>query len=271
MNGAQPGNQRYRGYRVAFTLIELLICIAIAAVVLGVLLPALASAKRGAQTTTCVASIRAAVFEITGFADAHDGFVPSVPRWEDQNYEGHLVPQGRLDFPDGSFLQTAYFPAGRWWAAALRREGPLTSAWTCPAFDPADHLRTRYFYGDRRIFYAMGQPLPLSSYEMSEAFRADPGYWRSGRMRTLADLSPQRLYRVSFPSRKVLLYERVVLHEDTPPRAFWESTGPVAMADGSAGTRNAADALPGVRNILESPQWETRLRNTREGILGIDF
>ena len=256
----------------AFTLLELLVSIAIIALLLAVLLPALSGARASARDATCIASLRSATVEVQGFADAHQGWVPSVPKWVDPHSVGNVLPQARLDYPDGSYVQMSYFPAGRWWAAAMLADGLSIGAWTCSGFDATEHLNTRYFYNGQPVFYAMGQPVPLSTYEMSEAFRAHPRYWSRGRARTSPrELVPQRIDQVAFPSQKVLLYEEVITHQSDPPYSFWNDSGPVAMSDGSVGLRSADDARPGVSNRLDIPGCETRIRNTVDGILGIDY
>ncbi|MBL8876788.1 MAG: DUF1559 domain-containing protein [Phycisphaerae bacterium] len=65
----------------AFTLIELLIVIAIIATLIGILLPALGSARDGARTTKCLGNIRTIGTALSQYADANKGNLPHWSAW----------------------------------------------------------------------------------------------------------------------------------------------------------------------------------------------
>ncbi len=65
----------------AFTLIELLIVIAIIATLIGILLPALAGARENARTTKCASNLRTIGTSLTLYADANKGTFPYWSAW----------------------------------------------------------------------------------------------------------------------------------------------------------------------------------------------
>jgi prepilin-type processing-associated H-X9-DG protein/prepilin-type N-terminal cleavage/methylation domain-containing protein len=60
----------------AFTLIELLVVIGIIVVLIGVLLPALSTARQQALTVTCLSNLRQMVIAVHNYADAYNGQYP---------------------------------------------------------------------------------------------------------------------------------------------------------------------------------------------------
>lgn len=61
-----------------FTLIELLVVIAVIAVLIGVLLPALASARRAGRSSVCLSNLRQIAIICRQYADDHKGRGPAI-------------------------------------------------------------------------------------------------------------------------------------------------------------------------------------------------
>ncbi|MGH7132979.1 MAG: type II secretion system protein, partial [Phycisphaerales bacterium] len=72
--------------RRAFTLIELLVVIALIALLIGILMPALAGARRAARTTKCLANVRSVSQSLTMYANAARDRFPHWSAW--QTYHG---------------------------------------------------------------------------------------------------------------------------------------------------------------------------------------
>ena len=65
----------------SFTLIELLIVIAIIAILAGMLLPALKAARAKAQSIACTSNLRQLGIYNMNYSDAYKGFILYTPYW----------------------------------------------------------------------------------------------------------------------------------------------------------------------------------------------
>jgi prepilin-type processing-associated H-X9-DG protein/prepilin-type N-terminal cleavage/methylation domain-containing protein len=86
----------------AFTLVELLVVIGIIALLVGVLMPALAGARRSAQTIKCASNIRQIVLACMNYADENRGFWPIAQRdgwWGGANLERWSGSRPAVDQP----------------------------------------------------------------------------------------------------------------------------------------------------------------------------
>ena len=68
-----------RSTRTGFTLVELLVVIAVIALLAAMLLPALSNAQEAARQTKCASNLRQVILAALMYADENDGFFPAQP------------------------------------------------------------------------------------------------------------------------------------------------------------------------------------------------
>lgn len=73
----ESGKMRFRPNRAAFTLVELLVVIAVIALLMGLLAPALSKAREQARRTVCMGNIRQFIIGIQVYSDDYEQRLPS--------------------------------------------------------------------------------------------------------------------------------------------------------------------------------------------------
>lgn len=115
----------------AFTLTELLVVIAVIAILAALLLPALAKAKAKAKTTVCLSQLRQWGLALTLYADNHQGKMPRDGMSQGGVYPGNTTSDVIRGFRTGHPTDpTAWFNA----LPEYVSEQPLTNYWTDPGF-----------------------------------------------------------------------------------------------------------------------------------------
>ena len=72
--------QRWKSGREGFTLVELLVVLAVIAILVGLLLPALASGREKARKTACLSNLRQVGVGIVLYAADNNGYIPYGPK-----------------------------------------------------------------------------------------------------------------------------------------------------------------------------------------------
>jgi prepilin-type N-terminal cleavage/methylation domain-containing protein/prepilin-type processing-associated H-X9-DG protein len=79
-------DRQSRFRRTAFTLVELLVCIGIMAVLISILLPAVSRARQQSNCVVCQSNMRQIGMSLLSYADEHDGWLfPGDMGWDPQH------------------------------------------------------------------------------------------------------------------------------------------------------------------------------------------
>lgn len=160
----------------AFTLVELLVVIAVVALLIGILLPALGRTRRAAHATACASNLRQAFLACRMYADVNDGVGPAIGQ-----------PYGRL--PNWALVVLEASGLAGQTAGELYDEGTVL---ICPTTDRAfggQMTRTYAMNATGHADYQLGDP---DSYDDAD----NPGHIRfdlirfSDRAAALVDSQP---------------------------------------------------------------------------------
>lgn len=258
------GETRWTGLRArrkAFTLLELLIVIALMAMLIALAIPSMRSTRAAARRMGCLSNISQVNRIMLAYTiDSRGSFLCRVG--DDQATLSSA--RGRERFR----RQALYLLIRDPWLSysGLKADSRILR---CPASQ-----------------HDSGNPTARTwtrDYSVSETTLIRPDY-------LIPDLSPpawrseigagvQKIDNVLFPSAKALMFEEVVWHawpgvfsEQTDLREleYWGTEGPIsaAYADGSAAMLRAAQLKPAVNRV---PHWRSSHFNTTEwGMLGRD-
>lgn len=107
----------HRCLKHAFTLVELLVVMAIIAILIGILLPALGGAREAARQSRCLSNLKQFGLVAEMYASDHDGRLPMPP--EHGDLTGSLEPWSQQDWGKGIWICPSHkaFEPG-WWTTS---------------------------------------------------------------------------------------------------------------------------------------------------------
>ncbi len=186
-----------RTTRDAFTLIEVLAVIAIVAVLLAILLPALSGARESAKLNTHRANMRECLNTITLYSQSFGDSFPFMgvvghPELGVEEFDD-FIPQVQ-----GMSYNAAYFSANSFhWPTAVQRAGFDIAATAEPDPERRQYMLDRYHNPE----------LLGSAYQLTHATVATPDYWNTGPAPFFEPhyFKPMRTHQVRYPSSKGLL------------------------------------------------------------------
>lgn len=177
--------------KAAYTLVEVLVVIAVVAVLLGLAVPLLARIRSRGDDTHTLASLREIGTALTMYADASRD---TVPVFFQPLPTVVLSDEPQEITVDGVLAMGHWFDHSFLFYVALR---------------PALPFKTISVPGrpiEEAVIGRLGAP--ASEYFLSENFYATPEFWRSSRTQTAAGFSAQRWSSLLFPSSKGVLSQR---------------------------------------------------------------
>ncbi len=251
----------FRGLERGFSLIELLVVILIIALLLSIMLPALATARGGAERLKCLSNMRSVGLVLSLYSNDHDGVFPNGGR-SLRTVTLPKVPPVRVGGTWGlkHGLWPIVFP-DEW------RGGQWDRSLQCPSQAPFDPSITG----------PIGSPLEegrlqLPAYWMSAAAWIAPDTMRAGAKWEDYRFRANRLADVLFPSKKVVMFEQIGFCVDEPGSHEWiwvlgqtqQFKTSTLLADGSVHRLRRNDGVPGARPLVPFDE-------TLDGVRGVDI
>jgi len=240
-----------------FSLIEVLVVIAVLGVLIGILVPVLAGARSAGGQTVTLSNLRQLGLTM---ADYNKTYKQAYP-WAPEATEFLLSPPGTL--PRASITSPDYWALGIFWPALLHDIAPWPehyASWVGPGGLDAD--KAPWFRGGQDLD-SFGVP----SYRLSHTFFARPELWAPATQDNPSFYRPVFVRDVAHPSSKAMFWDAEQTHlrnmrdADRDPRA-------ILFADGHVDVKRLSEAA----SPPSIPFKDTRpLQDTLDGARGRDY
>lgn len=264
MEGIMPAVER------GFTILELIVTVAIVALVVAITVPILGSVRGQGRQVRCISNSRECLQATMAYATDHDGQTPILAdRSTDYTFEN-------------AGYQLAYFDQSLHWPMAM--EGYLGSAGhvitQCPSSPTTYALTVDPGYAATMGGHPAGYVMP-SGFWLSRAMLARPAFWEPPfQVGNRALYRGARLSDVRYASDKGLMIERWAFHrqprtrvEELPAISLIDTPGQtgtytVSFVDGHVATPDYESLKPGVD--VHTGHDGPAVLHTRSGVFGRD-
>lgn len=242
--------------RRGFTVVELLVSIGVIGILIAILLPALASARRSARDVVGLSNLRQAAISFSNYAQTHAGVMPFAP----PGSTFQISPDGE----EAAFVATGNFwDLSYYWASLFHGIAPWHehfSTWVI-----ADPRRNP----DRPWAAGPSGSNGVPSFHYTRSMYARPAMWSGDAVSNIDRLrAPVRMADVRFPSSKVVLFDgeaRLRAPEGDPPTKI-----AMLFVDSHAARHARSDAsepvMPATGDVIPAT-----LHDTKDGAFGRDY
>lgn len=258
--------------RRGFTLLELMVVVLVIGVLFSLALPALVAARDRAGELACLARGRSCYFAVQTYADSNRDLPPVAWPLVSSHIPSPL--RVRIYSGTGGWIETDYFNSRSWCYVVMAADPQDSNAFLCAGVRDDTDRSHPYIRGIGSEMYMHGYRLLMSTFSLSDSYRASPRYFTPDSPQLISDLGPQRLTLTAFPSSKALLYESFVFHRSNSSRRTLDldpPAAPVALADGSARVIDFRTASEPVNNRFRPSTNPHPMSNTLDGVRGRDF